>query len=47
LSQGGISGRTESTGLGVYYCIRELMNDEKLVKKVGLTPGIAGKTFII
>ena len=25
-SQGGISGRTESTGLGAFYCLRELMN---------------------
>lgn len=25
IAQGGIAGRTESTGLGVYYCIRELL----------------------
>ena len=26
IRQGGIGGRTESTGLGVYYAIRELLN---------------------
>ena len=26
INHGGIAGRTESTGLGVYYCIRELLN---------------------
>lgn len=24
IGQGGIQGRTESTGLGVFYCVREL-----------------------
>jgi len=47
LSQGGISGRTESTGLGVYFAVRELVNDPSLMQKVGLEPGVAGKTFIV
>jgi len=29
ISQGGIAGRTESTGLGVYYALRELMNNQE------------------
>jgi len=47
LSQGGITGRTESTGLGVYFAIRELAADAALMATVGLEPGVAGKTFII
>ena len=26
ISQGGIAGRAESTGLGVYYAVREMLN---------------------
>jgi len=28
VNQGGIVGRTESTGLGVYYCTKELLDNE-------------------
>ena len=46
IGQGGIAGRTESTGLGVYYCIRELLNTKSFIEKVGdSTLGINGKTF--
>jgi glutamate dehydrogenase (NAD(P)+) len=47
IRQGGIAGRTESTGLGVYYAIRELCNEETFTNKIGVTKGIAGKSFII
>lgn len=47
LEQGGISGRTEATGLGVYFGIREVLNDVEWVAKLGLTPGVAGKSIII
>jgi glutamate dehydrogenase (NAD(P)+) len=43
----GIEGRTESTGLGVYYGLREFMNDPVWAEKGGLTPGLEGKTCII
>jgi len=33
VSQGGIDGRTESTGLGVYYCIKTLLNDDSFIQK--------------
>ena len=46
-SQNGIQGRTEATGRGVYYAIRELLNDEKEMAKVGLDIGTAGKTCVI
>jgi len=46
ISQGGIAGRTESTGLGVYYGLRELMtNHESFYSKIGLTKGLKDKTF--
>jgi glutamate dehydrogenase (NAD(P)+) len=48
INQGGIAGRTESTGLGVYYCIRELLNTDSFIKKVkDPTKGIEGKTFTV
>ncbi len=47
LSQGGIDGRVESTGLGVYYGTRELMNKEDFMERLGLTVGIKGKTFCV
>ena len=45
--QNGISGRTEATGRGVYYALREFFNDKRMVEKVGSTVGIAGKTMVI
>ena len=47
VSQGGIRGRTEATGRGVYIGIRELMSDKDEMKAVGLTPGIKDKKVII
>lgn len=48
ITHGGIAGRTESTGLGVYYCIRELLNKQSFIDKIGdSTKGINGKTFAV
>ncbi len=47
VSQGGVRGRREATGLGVFYGIREVCNMHDMMKKVGLTPGVEGKTVII
>jgi glutamate dehydrogenase (NAD(P)+) len=47
VAQGGIDGRTESTGLGVFYGLREVCNNVSLAEKYGYTPGIAEKTFIV
>jgi len=47
IAQGGIDGRTESTGLGVYYGVRELMKIDSFYEKAGLTKGIKGKSFIM
>ncbi len=46
ISQGGIAGRTESTGLGVYYGLRELMNNQPtFYEKIGLPKGLKDRTF--
>ena len=47
ISQGGIEGRAESTGLGVYYATRTLLDTQSFVDKCGLTLGIKGKSFIV
>ncbi|KAG0590513.1 hypothetical protein M758_1G111900 [Ceratodon purpureus] len=47
LEEGGIDGRQEATGLGVFFCLREFLNDEALVARIGLTTGIKGKSFIV
>ena len=43
----GIAGRTEATGRGVYYAMREFMDQEAEVKALGMEPGIAGKRLVI
>lgn len=47
VNQNGIRGRTEATGRGVFYGIKEQCSVEEDMKKIGLTPGIEGKTIII
>lgn len=47
VSQGGINGRREATGLGVYFGIREAVSFEDDMKKLGLTTGLKGKTVVV
>src|ERR1700733_469003 len=47
VTQGGVRGRTEATGLGAFYGLRELCNVAEDMAKVGLTPGIEGKKIIV
>lgn len=47
LSAGGIVGRTEATGRGVYYATREFANHPKVMKAIGLSTGIPNKTVVI
>ena len=47
VTQGGVRGRTEATGLGIYYGIREAVNIAEDMKKLGLTAGIEGKRVIV
>lgn len=47
ITQGGVRGRTEATGLGTFYGIRELCTVAEDMERVGLTTGVAGKRVII
>lgn len=47
ISQGGIRGRREATGQGVQFGIQQAFTHKRDLQKIGLTPGLAGKTVII
>ena len=47
ISQGGIRGRTEATGRGVFYGVREAVSIAEDMKALGLSTGIAGKRVVI
>ncbi len=47
VAQGGIRGRTEATGLGTYYGLREACLHAEDMKQLGLEPGMEGKTFVV
>lgn len=47
VSQGGIQGRTESTGLGVFHVLNTLLNQDTFAEKAGLSNGIKGKRIIV
>jgi glutamate dehydrogenase (NAD(P)+) len=47
VTQNGIRGRAEATGRGVFYGLREAISYADDMKKLGLTPGIAGKTMVV
>jgi glutamate dehydrogenase (NAD(P)+) len=47
VSQGGIRGRTEATGRGVFYGVREACGVAEDMKALGLTPGIEGKRVVV
>lgn len=47
LTQGGIRGRMEATGRGVYYGIREACAVAEDMKALGLPPGLDGKRVVI
>ena len=47
VSQGGVNGRTEATGLGIFYGIREVVNVAEDMQKLGLTKGIEGKRVVV
>ncbi len=47
VSQGGINGRTEATGRGVFYGIREALGVKEDMKKLKLETGLNGKKVVI
>jgi len=50
-SMGGIEGRQEATGLGVYYALREVMSDEEVMSRAGLgelaQANVVGRSYIV
>lgn len=47
ITQGGVRGRREATGLGVFFGLREVCDMPDVMQKQGLTVGVAGKTVIV
>uniref|UniRef100_A0A4W4EHD3 Glutamate dehydrogenase n=1 Tax=Electrophorus electricus TaxID=8005 RepID=A0A4W4EHD3_ELEEL len=47
ISQGGIHGRISATGRGVFHGIENFVNEASYTGLLGLTPGVADKTFVI
>ncbi len=47
VSQGGVRGRKEATGLGVFFGIREVCDMPDVMKRLGLNKGIAGKKVVV
>ena len=47
VTQGGVRGRTEATGLGVFFGIREVCNMPDVMKRLGLEIGLKNKTVVV
>jgi glutamate dehydrogenase (NAD(P)+) len=47
VTQGGVRGRKEATGLGVFFGIREVCNMPEIMTKLGLTTGVKDKKIVV
>ena len=47
VTQGGVRGRREATGLGVFFGLREVCNMPDVMKKLGLELGVEGKRIVV
>ena len=47
ITQGGVRGRKEATGLGVFFGLREVCNMPDVMKRQGLPLGVEGKTVVV
>ncbi|MBA3949752.1 MAG: Glu/Leu/Phe/Val dehydrogenase, partial [Acidobacteria bacterium] len=47
ITQGGVRGRREATGRGLFFAIREACSHEDDMKALGLTKGLEGKRIVV
>jgi glutamate dehydrogenase (NAD(P)+) len=47
VSQGGVNGRKEATGLGVFFGLREICNNPEIMGKLGLPTGVENKAIVV
>lgn len=47
VSQGGVRGRLEATGRGVFFGLREACSDGEDMKRLGLDKGLEGKRIVV
>ncbi|HET9823985.1 MAG TPA: glutamate dehydrogenase, partial [Chitinophagaceae bacterium] len=47
VTQGGVRGRREATGLGVFFGLREVCCMPDVMKRVGLSLGVEGKRVVV
>ncbi len=47
ISQGGVRGRLEATGRGVFFGVREACRNAEEMRALGLEPGLAGKRVVV
>src|SRR3982751_2348471 len=47
VTQGGVRGRKEATGLGVFFGVREVCNMPEVMQRLGLPVGIDGKRVVV
>ena len=47
IQQGGIQGRTEATGRGVFYALREVCSHGRDMRPLDLSPGLEGKRVVV
>jgi glutamate dehydrogenase (NAD(P)+) len=47
IAQGGIRGRVEATGLGVFFGVRQALSHKEDMKRLGLTAGVEGKKIVV
>ncbi len=47
VTQGGVRGRKEATGLGVFYGLREVCSMSEIMGKLNLATGVEGKKVVV
>jgi glutamate dehydrogenase (NAD(P)+) len=47
VSQGGVRGRREATGLGVFFGLREVCNMPDIMERLKMTVGVEGKRIVV